>query len=398
MLKCRKCGNTKYFLAKSNASLSLRMDGEMNFVEKGLSGNVDVQIPDKPDYVICERCGFTQVGEDKWVTNGPVLESWLLKRIRKAMPSASEERVTLVIGKDGFISVRNTGKRYDYSFYGMDLSEIDNGHLYETAITMEEAIEMILRDSEFVSEQPLPDLFAVDSDCFEALVKGEYDILKDHLFMRVSSKEKLSDVLCYLPHVSMEDLTITFHILLGRGSTASVSICVNFKLMKSCGVYMQQLYEDAQKNAPKIVPVKIENLETMLSKRDDGIPGTEGVPAQDILPIIVVTNEEAYFGSAAFFYPGVMDQIGHMLKGDYYILPSSLHEMLAVPDCLRDSYMELKELVRNINDSSVQPKDRLTDNVYHYDVADHIFETAESFEKRKRAKYNSLMFSALSPV
>lgn len=161
---------------------------------------------------------------------------------------------------------------------------------------------------------------------------------------------------------------------------------------------MQQLYEDAQKNAPKIVPVKIENLETMLSKRDDGIPGTEGVPAQDILPIIVVTNEEAYFGSAAFFYPGVMDQIGHMLKGDYYILPSSLHEMLAVPDCLRDSYMELKELVRNINDSSVQPKDRLTDNVYHYDVADHIFETAESFEKRKRAKYNSLMFSALSPV
>ena len=66
---------------------------------------------------------------------------------------------------------------------------------------------------------------------------------------------------------------------------------------------------------------------------------------------------------------------------DYYIAPSSVHEMIIIPDWLIDSYQEVKELVKNTNDSIIQPNDRLTDNVYHYDIADHIFESGDHLIK-----------------
>ena len=45
-------------------------------------------------------------------------------------------------------------------------------------------------------------------------------------------------------------------------------------------------------------------------------------------PLIVVTNETGIDGAAAVFYPGVMDQLGEEIKGDFFILPSSVHELL----------------------------------------------------------------------
>ena len=103
-------------------------------------------------------------------------------------------------------------------------------------------------------------------------------------------------------------------------------------------------------------------------------------------PLIVVTNETGIDGAAAVFYPGVMDQLGEEIKGDFFILPSSVHEIIVAPDDGRLSYSELKEMVTEINETQVAPEDRLTDEVYHYDTRDHVFEKAEAFTERKRGE------------
>ena len=63
-----------------------------------------------------------------------------------------------------------------------------------------------------------------------------------------------------------------------------------------------------------------------------------------------------------------------------------MHEIIVAPDDGRLSYSELKEMVTEINETQVAPEDRLTDEVYHYDTRDHVFEKAEAFTERKRAK------------
>ena len=37
-----------------------------------------------------------------------------------------------------------------------------------------------------------------------------------------------------------------------------------------------------------------------------------------------------FWGAAALFYPGVMDRLREML-GDFYVIPSSVHELLLLP-------------------------------------------------------------------
>ena len=56
------------------------------------------------------------------------------------------------------------------------------------------------------------------------------------------------------------------------------------------------------------------------------------MPIIEQTPMTVVTNEHTMNGAAVFFYPDQMDKIAEQLGGDYFILPSSVHELLVIPD------------------------------------------------------------------
>ena len=83
-----------------------------------------------------------------------------------------------------------------------------------------------------------------------------------------------------------------------------------------------------------------------------------------------------------FFYPGVMDKMAGMVEGDFFILHSSVHETIILPDRGEFSPEYLADMVKEINATQVDPWDRLTDEVYHYDPIDKVFEKASAFEER----------------
>lgn len=233
-----------------------------------------------------------------------------------------------------------------------------------------------------------------DIDCLT-----DYGEAKKHLFMRVSDIDKNAHVLGGAPYVEREDLAITFHIAVEENEEGRASAIITNRMMENYGVTRNQLYKDALENSPVINPVRIENLGELLGRMALEEMKAMGASAEEILeakdrmdetnqdnPLLVVTNETGIDGAAALFCPGVMDQIGEELKGDFFILPSSVHEMIACPDDGSLTYQELREMVTEINQSQVAPEDRLTDEVYHYDTKERVFEKAESFVERKRAK------------
>ena len=103
-------------------------------------------------------------------------------------------------------------------------------------------------------------------------------------------------------------------------------------------------------------------------------------------PMYVATNQDKVHGAAVMFYTDFMDQAAKELGGDIFILPSSVHEVLILPDDGNMDAQELKEMVTSINASEVSPEDRLTDSVYHYDAQERIFELGEKFEERQAEK------------
>lgn len=82
---------------------------------------------------------------------------------------------------------------------------------------------------------------------------------------------------------------------------------------------------------------------------------------------LMLTNASAYFGSAALFYPGVQERIAEILGCGYYVLPSSVHEVMIIPDELSPGIREMKSTVLEANRYVVDREEQLSDDIYHYD-------------------------------
>ena len=106
--------------------------------------------------------------------------------------------------------------------------------------------------------------------------------------------------------------------------------------------------------------------------------------------IYVATVPDKNSGAGVLAYQDFMEQAAEKLGGDFFVLPSSIHEILLIPDDGEQSINFLRDMVREVNATEVSPAEKLTDNVYHYDAKDHIFELAEKFKARQQEKAASM--------
>ena len=67
-----------------------------------------------------------------------------------------------------------------------------------------------------------------------------------------------------------------------------------------------------------------------------------------------------------------MEKIGEFL-GNFYILPSSIHESIIVPASCALEASELIHMVRQVNETNVDPEELLSDNIYYYDKVEKSF-------------------------
>lgn len=82
--------------------------------------------------------------------------------------------------------------------------------------------------------------------------------------------------------------------------------------------------------------------------------------------IYIVTNKQNYFGAAMILNPENLETVSKKLGGDFFILPSSIHEVLCVP-CMSDS-TGLDAMVSEVNGKSelISAEDVLSDHAYRY--------------------------------
>ena len=81
----------------------------------------------------------------------------------------------------------------------------------------------------------------------------------------------------------------------------------------------------------------------------------------------IFTNIDKSFGASVILYDGVVRNFADAENCNVFILPSSVHEVMLVPDDGTFDLDFLKELLENANDSSVGQIDLLAFNVYYYE-------------------------------
>ncbi len=143
---------------------------------------------------------------------------------------------------------------------------------------------------------------------------------------------------------------------------------------ESLGIPEKELLKIAKRNTRKDNKIVLYEMTDLLEKMRNGgkaknvINGTEELTTREMY---VCTLENGMFGAAAMLYEEVMMKIRQRLGKDFYILPSSIHELIIVPDVPPFEAEELRNTVITVNRTKVDEWDRLSDSVYYFSAEDN---------------------------
>ena len=219
-----------------------------------------------------------------------------------------------------------------------------------------------------------------DTPQYDANSLTDYSQMKDKLSMEVVSAEKNAEMLGTIPHEEMEDMAVVYRLILGENESGRGTVLVTNNLMEHFGITKEQLHTDAMENAPEIRPAEVRGMTEIMNEMMSGF-GPEMSIADE--QMFVASVPDKINGAGVIAYPNFMEEAAQKLGGDFYILPSSIHEVLLVRDNGQTSAEELEQMVKEVNSTQVSPDEQLTDHVYHYDAKEHVFEMADRFEARQ---------------
>lgn len=212
-----------------------------------------------------------------------------------------------------------------------------------------------------------------------------YGEVKDCLTVRLVNTKANRQRLSHMPHRGMEDLSLTLALSLPLGDAwRTGSIEVTDEIIGLWGVDEETLFRQAYENMERVQPPILKEMGTLFGMAEPvNLLAEDGGSMQKPEGMMfVLTNRELKFGASAIACPGVMEKISRMFPEGFYILPSSVHEVLVVPKDKNLPPKELGKLVREINQTGVSREEVLSDRVYEYDKEKgRIRQVPDSIEK-----------------
>ena len=210
----------------------------------------------------------------------------------------------------------------------------------------------------------------INNDNTALFSQSEFKNVRDRIYLRMMCGEH-KEILQFVPHLMLEDMAVIFFILPEEGKTSTgqtweTTPIVSFADLDLWGISRDTLLKTALENDARDFPAIIDTLTNRIITLYNGEPGGE---RQEKGLIYVLTNTKMFLGASCILYPGIPDKIAKRLEGSYYVIPSSIHELLLIPESEMIDTGEMRSIVREINASEVLVRSEvLSDNIYYYDA------------------------------
>ncbi len=247
-----------------------------------------------------------------------------------------------------------------YAFYkmGMDLDEI-----------VQRIVDRLMETCPYFPLQDLKNL-------------TNYEEMRKLVTMKLVSYERNREALKDRPHLRKLDLAIEFRISCDIDNACTASTAVTTALMEAWGVSESVLFEQACTNMrqrwhPVLLPmsqlfVDLLDFESMEPKMKMNLirhlmPDLE--KAQNLAPFYLLSNQLREDGAILWFSTDKIKDFARERKCRVFILPSSVHELLLLPDDGWVDTDEIRSIIRSVNRDVVDARDFLSDHLYVYDPA-----------------------------
>lgn len=182
----------------------------------------------------------------------------------------------------------------------------------------------------------------------------EFEQVKDRICYKLISAKRNSGLLEQIPHMKYLDLAICFYYAYQGESLGCGSILIYHSHLKLWQTDVKQIWELARKNTPKLFPWECSTMSDVLG--DNMIP----------LPLKVLSNDCKVLGAAAMMYPDVLKQLSAEAGCNLYIIPSSIHEVILLPDDGEVDTDALRRTITEVNETQVEADEVLSEQLYFY--------------------------------
>ena len=258
--------------------------------------------------------------------------------------------------------IRNKEQNISPTIYLDDFYEA-----YCNGYTMKQIIESILK----IYEEDTPK-GNIDMSFFK-----EFQSVKDRICYRLIDEKQNGELLQKIPHVKFLDLAVCFYYAYQSEELGNGSILIYYTHLEMWNVTKEELLALAHENTPRLFPWECSSMKKVieeLMQEEFELNGEYFLTEEDRkqffkdVPMHILSNGARTYGAACILYPGVLEQLALKYQCDFYILPSSIHEVILLREGQTESVWELKQMIAEVNRTQVEIQEVLSNSLYYYSL------------------------------
>ncbi len=192
---------------------------------------------------------------------------------------------------------------------------------------------------------------------------------KDMIICQVINREKNKKLLETLPHDPILDLAVTYHCLIQEGEDGIGTVRITKEHLAMWEVTLDEIRKHAIENTPKLFPAVLQPLTTVLEEFFDLSTIFQEKETSTLnSKMYILTNQKGINGASCILYPQLLDNFSKEINNDFFILPSSIHEVILVP-IIPDNdinIFKMSSMVNEINQTQVAKEEVLSNQAYLY--------------------------------
>lgn len=202
----------------------------------------------------------------------------------------------------------------------------------------------------------------------------EVENFKDNVVMCLVNTEQNREMLAGVPNRSFHDLSVIYRLILGTDQKGILSTVIKNELAEHVGMTEEDLFQCAKENTRQLDPIVVVSMQKLFEDKFETL-GLEPDMEEELKQgsevaesMWVIRNSSGIRGAVAMLYEENLHKLAESVGSDLYILPASVDEVIAVStEWKGKSAEEWAETVYATNMSDLEPEERLSNNVYHYD-------------------------------
>ncbi len=194
-----------------------------------------------------------------------------------------------------------------------------------------------------------------------------WEEFRRNVFMRLVNRERNSEILSTIPYQEFLDLAVVYYYSVPISPDVMGTLLITKEHLKLLEISEEELHQTAKSNCERFQPVRIRCMQELLYDlgRKIGVEVKEAQVCNTFM--FVMTNLKGTFGAASILFHEELKCFAERIGNNFYILPSSVHEVILVPDCPEFCREYFAGMVKDINTTQVDATEVLSDKIYFYD-------------------------------